>query len=47
MAGLDFAHQTVHDLLQRLDLAGGVDIALLEGIDGAVDDVLHSGFQHA
>ena len=46
VAGLDLAHQAVHDLLQRLDLAGGVGVALLERIHCAVDDVLHGGLQH-
>ena len=47
VAALDLAHKTVHDLLQRLDLFGGVGVALLEGIDRAVHDVLHSGLKHA
>ena len=46
VAGLDLAHQTVHDLLQRLDLARGVGVALLERIHRAVDDVLHGGLQN-
>ena len=46
VAGLDLAHQAVHDLLQRLDFAGGVGVALLERIHRAVDDVLHGGLQH-
>ena len=47
VAGLDLAHETVHDLLKRFDLAGGVDITFLERIDRAVDDILHGGFEHA
>ena len=47
VAALDLAHKAVHDLLQRLDLFGGVGVALLEGIDRAVHDVLHGGLKHA
>ena len=46
MAGFDFAHQAVHNLLQRLDLAGGVTVVLLERIHGAVHDILNGGLQN-
>ena len=42
----DFAHQAVHNLLQRLDLAGGVTVVLLERIHGAVHDILNGGLQN-
>ena len=44
---LDLPHQTVHHLLQRLDLARRVAVGMLEGVHGAVHDVLHGGLQHA
>ena len=46
MVCLDGAHQLVDHRLQRLYLAGKVQVSLAECVGGAVQDILHRIFQH-